>query len=218
LEVALLLRIRTSRMKTHRLAQCVLAVVVCGTSGAGLCAQEPSCGEIAAMVRMARAKSSEALIAEKQKAGDSYRAQVVFAARSSELRPTDKGAAVLLLNLIPQDDGQQTTWMTLGDSLCDSESVADMKSLGRVGDRLPRDLAKAVLLVPDRLPGYVAYAPTSVQNPHSDYAVQMQTVCRARHPEFVKAVGGLPTDKRDWFVKHVLNPEGCHALALPEAE
>jgi hypothetical protein len=131
-------------MKTHRLAQCVLAVVVCGASGAGLCAQEPNCDQTAAMARMTRAKSSEAVIAEKQKAGDSYRAQVVFAARSLELRPTDKAAAVLVLNLIPQNDGQQTTWMTLGDSLCDSESVADMKSLGRVGDHLPRDLTKAV--------------------------------------------------------------------------
>jgi hypothetical protein len=205
-------------MKTNRLAQCVLAVAVCGASGVGLCAQEPNCDQAAAMARMARAKSSEAVIAKKQKAGDSYRAQVVFAARSLELRPTDKAAAVLLLNLIPQDDEQRTTWMTLGDSLCDSESVADMKSLGRVGDRLPRDLAQAVMLVPDRLPGYVAYAATSVHDPHSDYAVQMQTVCRARHPEFLKAVGRLPTDKRDWFVKHVLNPEECHALALPEAE
>jgi hypothetical protein len=156
--------------------------------------------------------------AEKEKAGDSYRAQVVLAARSLELRPTDKRAAVLLLNLIPQDDAQHTTWITLGDVLCSAESVSDMKSLGRLGERLPRDLARAVLLVPDKLPGYVAYAPTSVQDPHSDYAVQMQSVCRAKHPEFVKAVEGLPTDKRDWFVKHVLNPDRCHALALPEAE
>lgn len=205
-------------MKTYRLAECVLVVAVCGASGVGVCAQEPNCGEVAAMARMARAKSSEAVTVEKQKAGDNYRAQVVFTARSFELRPADKAAAVLLLNLIPQEDGQQTTWMTLGDSRCDSESVADMKSLGRAGDRLPRDLAQAVLLLPDRLPGYVAYAATSVHDPHSDYAVQMQTVCRARHPEFAKAVEGLPADKRDWFVKHVLNPDGCHALALPEAE
>jgi hypothetical protein len=181
-------------------------------------AQEPNCGEIAAMARMARAKSSTTAAAERQKAGDSYRAQVVFAARSLELRLGDTTAAVLLLNLIPQDDGQHTTWMTMGDSLCDAESVDEMKSLGALGDRLPHDLARAVLLVPDKLPEYVAYAPTSVQDPHSDYAVQMQTVCRGKHAEFVKTVEGLPTDQRDWFVKHVLNPDGCHALALPEAE
>ncbi len=106
----------------------------------------------------------------------------------------------------------------MGDSQCSAESLADMKSLGGLGERLPRDLARAVLLVPDKLPSYVSYAPISVQDPHSDYAVQMQAVCRAEHPEFVRAVEGLPTDKRDWFVKHVLNPDGCHALALPEAE
>ena len=66
-------------MKTRRLAQCVLAVAVCGASGAGVCAQEPNCDQIAALARIARAKSSAVVIAEKQKAGDSYRAQVVFA-------------------------------------------------------------------------------------------------------------------------------------------
>jgi hypothetical protein len=180
--------------------------------------EEPNCREISAMARTAHAKSYRAVVEEKQKAGDSYRAQVVLAARSFELHPMDKKAAVLLLSLIPQDDAQHTAWMTMGDSLCDAESVDEMKSLGALGDRLPHDLARAVLLVPDKLPEYVAYAPTSVQDPHSDYAVQMQAVCRGKHSEFVKAVEGLSTDKRDWFVKHVLNPDGCHALALPEAE
>lgn len=205
-------------MRTNRLFQwlvsAAIGTVFCGASSA----QELNCDQAAAMARMARARSSAMVAAEKQKAGDSYRAQVVFAARSLELRPMDKKAAVLLLNLIPQDDAQHTTWMTLGDALCSGESAADMKSLGRLGEHLPRDLAKAVLLVPDKLPSYVSYAPTSVQDPHSDYAVQMQTVCRAKHPSFVKAVEELPADKRDWFVKHVLNPDGCHALALPEAE
>jgi hypothetical protein len=178
----------------------------------------PNCREISAIARTAGAKSSRVAVEEKQKAGDSYRAQVVFAARSFELQPTDKKAAVRLLTLIPLDDAQHTAWMTMGDSLCDAESVGEMKSLGALGDRLPHDLARAVLLVPDKLPEYVAYASTSVQNPHSDYAVQMQTVCRGKHSEFVKAVEGLPTEKRDWFVKHVLTPEGCRALALPEAE
>ena len=108
--------------------------------------------------------------------------------------------------------------MTLGESLCDDEAVAEMFSLSRIRDHLAHDFAKAVLLVPDMLPKYVAYASTSVQDPHSDYAVQMQKVCRGKHAEFVKAVERLPTDQRDWFVNHVLNPEGCHALALPEAE
>ncbi len=169
----------------------VISTVCCGVSSA----QEPNCDQTTAMARMARAKSSAALVAEKRGAGDSYRAEVVFTARSFELRPTEQRATVPL-DIIPQDDGQHTTWITLGDSLCSAETIADMKSLARVGENLPRELARAVLLVPNKLPSYVAYAPTSVQDPHSDYAVQMQTVCRAKHPEFVKAVGGLPTDKK----------------------
>lgn len=170
------------------------------------------------MAQMARATSSVMLAVERQKSGDSYRAQVVFAARSFALRPKDVKAAAQLLNLIPSDTAQQTIWTTFGDSLCDAESVADMKSLDQVGEGLPRRLAKAVLLVPDKLPRYISYALVSVQDPHSDYAVQMQAVCQADHPAFVKAVGELPSDKREWFIKHVLKPDGCHVLALPEAE
>ena len=184
-------------------------------------AQEASnvpCNQVHTIARMALAKSYAALAREKHNAGSSYRAAIVYAARSFELQPSDRKNAVLLLNLLPQDDAQHATVMTLGDSLCDGESVAEMKSLSQLGERLGRNFAKAVLLVPDRLPGYIAYAPTSVHDPHSDYAVQMESVCRAKHSEFVKAVEGLPTDQRDWFVKHVLNPDGCHALALPEAE
>jgi hypothetical protein len=176
------------------------------------------CNEVHAIARISSANSLAVLAKAKPNAASSYRAQIVLAARSFELRPADKSAAVLLLNLLPQDDGQHMILMTLGDSLCDEETVAEMFSLSRIRDRLARDFAKAVLLAPDKLPSYVSYASTSVQDPHSDYAVQMQTVCRAKHPEFVKAVEGLPTDKREWFVGHVLNPEDCHALALPEAE
>lgn len=205
-------------MTAKRLSKVFAAVVICMAFCGALFAQEPNCNEIAAMARMARAKSSAALTAEKQKAGNSYRARVIFAARSLEFHRTGQRAAVQLLNLIPKDDGQQNTWMTLGDSLCSSETVFDMKSLGRLGASLPHGLSKAVLLVPNKLPDYVAYALISTQDPHSDYAVQMQTVCRDKHPEFMKAVEELPSDKRGWFLKHVFNPQGCRALAQPEAE
>jgi hypothetical protein len=123
-----------------------------------------------------------------------------------------------LLNLVPQQDGQQAIWMTLGDSLCDAESMSDITSLGQLRDRLPHDLAKAVLLAPEMLPAYVAYALVSIQDPHSDYALRMEMVCRAKHQEFMKSVDGLPSEKRGWFVSHVLKPESCHALAFPEAK
>jgi hypothetical protein len=84
--------------------------------------------------------------------------------------------------------------------------------------RLPRDLTRAVLLAPDRIPEYVAYSITSVQDLHSDYAMQMQKVCRAKHSQFIKAVMELPEEKRDQFLKYIFDPEGCNALTLPEGE
>jgi hypothetical protein len=181
-------------------------------------AQDVSCEQIASMARMARARSSRSLIAEKQKAGDSYRAQVVFASRAVELRPKDPESAVRLLNLIPQNDVQQAAWMTLGDSLCDRESVGEMNALGRLRESLSRNLAKAVLLVQDKMQVYVSYAITATQDPHSDYAIQMKMVCEVRHPAFEAAVNNLPPDKRDWLGKHILDPAGCRVLARPEVE
>jgi hypothetical protein len=107
--------------------------------------------------------------------------------------------------------------MTLGDSLC-FEDLYDMKAVYKLRDALPLNLARAVLIVPEKLPEYVAYSLISVGDPHSDYAVQMQKVCRTRHSKFLKAVGELPPDKKAWFTKDVMNPENCHALALPKAE
>jgi hypothetical protein len=191
-----------------------LSISFCGS----LCAQSEKCGDISIIAKMARARSAAQLIAQKSQAGDSYRARVVFAARELELKASDKRAASMLLDLIPKDDDQKTTWMTFGSSLCDAEPIADMVSLGSLGDRLSRDLARAVLLVPNRMPAYVTYADEAVQDPHNDYAVQMQTVCHKNHSGFTKTINGLPEKEKDWFVKHILNPVGCHALALPEAE
>ena len=205
-------------MRIIWLPKWLFVVALCASCCEFLFARELTCGEVGAMARMTRAKSSTVLAAEKKKAGGSYRAHLVFAVRSLELQPKAHRAAVQLLNLIPKNDEQQKAWMTLGDSLCDGESLEDMKSLGRVGQNLPRSLAKAALLAPERLLDYVSYALISIQDPHSDYAVQMQAVCRAKHTEFLKSVGELPSDKRDWFVKHVLNPDGCRAVAIPEAE
>jgi hypothetical protein len=195
----------------------LLAVGSCGSPLAAS-AQGINCEQIASMVRMTSARSSEALIAEKQKAGNSYRAQVVFASRAAELHPKDQSSTGRLLNLIPQDDAQKAAWMTFGDRLCDSESIDEMKALGRLGENLPRNLAKAVLLVPDKMQMYVSYAKVSIQDPHSDYAVQMRGVCEARHPAFLKALNQLPAGDKDWFRKHILNPAGCLVIALPEAQ
>lgn len=204
-------------MNTMRILKLLVAAVLSLTPARPALAYDKNCEEITAMAKIARARSSMATASQQEKAGQSYRALLVLRARSFELRPRDKSAAVLLLSLIPQNDDQQTTWVTLGDSLCNDESLVDMKSLSQLGEHLPRDLARAVLLAPEKLSDYVAYASTSVQDPHSDYAAQMQIVCRANHAGFVKAVGKLQADKKDWFARHILNPDGCRAIALPEA-
>lgn len=193
-------------------------MVMCFGMPVWACAQGESCEQIASMARMASARSSEALNAEKQMAGDSYRAQVTFASRAVELHPKDPESAVRLLNLIPKNDVQKSAWMTFGDSLCDRESISEMKALGRLGGNLSGNLARAVVIVPDRMQIFVSYAIEATQDPHSDYAVQMRGVCEVRHPAFQKAVNELPPDKRGWFEKHILDPVGCRVRALPEAE
>lgn len=108
--------------------------------------------------------------------------------------------------------------MTLGDSLCREESVSEMQTLGALRDRVPRDMAIAVVLVPEKLSEYLNYGLVSTQDPHSDYAVQMENVCRKMTAQFRVAVRNLPSDKRDWFTTHVFNPAACRAIALPEAQ
>jgi hypothetical protein len=196
----------------------LLFVVLFQTSNAQDSSNVP-CSQVHAIARMSQTKSLSALVKAKGIAGNSYRSEIVFRARSFQLQPSNRNAGLALLNLLPKnDDVQHEILMTLGESLCDDEGDAEMFSLSRIRDGLGRDFANAAILVPEMLPRYIAYASISVQDPHSDYAVQMQAVCRAKHSEFVKAVEGLQTDRRDWFVKHVFNPEGCHALALPEGE
>lgn len=181
------------------------------------CACAQSCAETAAAAAMARAKTVHALTEASKQAGESYRARLIFAYRSFQLHP-GKEAAQGLLALLPADDSEQITVMTLGDSLCDEESVGDMKTFSRVYEGLARALAKAVLLEQRSLPAYVRYALVATGDPHSDYAVQMKTVCQHAHLDFVGAVKQLPQDKQPLFAKHVMDPTTCRPLAIPEAE
>jgi hypothetical protein len=205
-------------VKAHEIASCLVALTFLLAPGKVLSAQKPNCGEIDAIAKMARAVSTAELAAHKLSAGESYRAQLVYAAKLIELAPQRQDAAVLLLNLIPKDNEQQQLLMTLSEHHCETESYHEMKMLAQLEERLPRDLARAVLLVPAKIPEYVAYSVTSVEDPHSDYAIQMQKVCRAKHAEFFDAVTKLPTEKRDRFLKYVFDLDGCNALSLPEAQ
>jgi hypothetical protein len=203
-------------MKTHQIVRCVVALVFLLAPCTVSPAQKFDCGEIEAIASMARAISTAELAEAKVKAGESYRAQFVYAAKQFELKPEKRDVALLLLDLIPKDDVQQQMLMTLGEHHCVTESYHEMKSLAQLVERLPHDLARAVQLVPAKIPEYVAYSITSVQDPHSDYAIQMQKVCHVRHSEFVAAVAKLPWQKKDRFLKYIFDPEACNALTLPE--
>ncbi|MFY9854249.1 MAG: hypothetical protein WAK26_10285 [Terracidiphilus sp.] len=205
-------------MKMHEIVIIAIVLTLFLAPCNDLFAQKSSCGEIDAMARMAHAISSGELAANRSKAGESYRARVIFAEMEFEFYPQKHDVALLLLNLIPKDDDERHAVMTLGDHLCDFETPHEMKSLNQIGNHLPRDLAKAVLVAPEKLPEYVAYSIASVKDPHSDYALQMQKVCRARHTEFVEAIAKMPAEEMEEFLKYVFNPDGCDALALPEGE
>jgi hypothetical protein len=194
----------------------VIGIVFCAASPA----QEPGCVETSAMGQMARATTIASLKARKVKAGDSYRAQVIYAARLLEIDPRNKLAAELLLNLIPKssDDSHHEVWLELDElDRCPSGGVpdSDLTPLFHLQYHLPRLLARAVLLVPDKMLDYVAFARDSLY-PDSDYALQMRRVCRTQHTQFVRAISQLPASDKDWFVKEIFNPKGCQALALPE--
>jgi hypothetical protein len=91
-------------MKTHEIATSVVALTFLLAPCKVLSAQKPNCGEIDAIAKMARAVSTAELAAHKLNAGESYRAQLVYAAKLIELAPQRQDAAVLLLNLIPKDE------------------------------------------------------------------------------------------------------------------
>jgi hypothetical protein len=190
----------------------------------GLCAsthsEESGCAATAHIIAMAKTKSLPDLIFRKQVAGNSYRTQVVFAARMLELDPQNKHAAELLLSLFPESDKDPhyQLWLNLdGLDQCKSGgfSESDLKPLFRLEYNLPRELAKAVLLIPQKTPEYVAFALFSLL-PDSDYTIQMQKVCHQRHQTFTNAVNMLSADDKSWFLSRVFDPEKCRAIFLPE--
>ncbi|HWG20928.1 MAG TPA: hypothetical protein VG225_10385 [Terracidiphilus sp.] len=198
----------------------LIALLACLTLCGGSSAQKPNCKEIAAIGEMARAVSPVDLRNLKQIAGDYYRARLIFAARMLEIDRSNKSAAANLLKLIPKDEAspEQAVWLDLLQIDQDPHRClpdSDLKPLGLLQYHLPRLLARAVLLAPDRMPDYVAYALISTC-PDCDFAFQMREVCLAKHREFVSAVDKLSPDDKKWFVSKLLNPIGCRTLMFPE--
>jgi hypothetical protein len=170
------------------------------------------------LTKIAQSTSIARLTELEQKVSQNYQLQVAFTARSLELNPKSRAAASSFLALIPQNDDQYLAWITFGDSMCENESFHDMDLLDRFGARLEHDIATAVILVPGKMPEYIEFAFESVGNPHSNYAVEMQRVCRNRHAELMHAINALPSEDRTRIGHYILDVETCKALRLPEGE
>jgi len=193
----------------------VLLVILLGCS-LGAAAQD--CKTVTALARMARAKTAQELSAARDQAGEGYGARLVSAYRWFQLQPEINGHAENLLGLIPKNDTEQEVVMTLADSLCDQESPADMIALSGVREGLSRELTLAVMRAPDFLLKYVRYSFIAVKDPHSNYAVQMVTVCQKLRPAFLHAVAQLGDEDRRVFTNRILNVRTCTAIAKPEAQ
>ncbi len=182
--------------------------------------QEPGCIEISRIASLAKANSSKTLRLRIDEAGDNYRTRLVLAARLLEIDPQNRDAAKDLLKLLPKDEfsPEESAWLDLSElQQCPSGGISDsdLRALDRLQNHLPRLVAQAVILIPGKMPEYVAYAFLSI-NPESDYAVRMQEVCRVRNKQFLTALDGLSTEKKRWFVTKIFNPQSCRAIWLPE--
>lgn len=173
-----------------------------------------NCNEVAVLAQIVHAKSTSRL--PEDGSGNSYRLRLVTAYRRFQLQPRSKPAAEGLLREIPANDSQQTEIMTMGDSLCKEESLADMESLAQVSEGFAGELTRAVLVAPEFLPEYVQYSVVAVSDPHSDYAVQMKKGCKPLHAKFIRAVRQMPEQSRQLFTGHVMNPDTCSVIAFPE--
>lgn len=179
---------------------------------------DTSCEKVRLAARLARAKSLAAIGEVRENAGAGYIVEIVSAFRAFKLQPRNKDLAAHLLRKIPRDAPEQEVLLALDSSICDGEGVADMEALARVKYALPRMLARAVKLVPAYMSAYVSYSLEAAPDPHSDYAIQMQRVCRDLRPEFAKAVEALPETDRKWFTTGILDPKTCRAIAIPESD
>ncbi len=172
------------------------------------------------MAAMARAKTITVLKHYKPSAEDNYRVQLIFTARSLELNPNDKEAAVLFLDILPRDydDSRQESWLDLPHlSDCKNGGIpeSELKPLFVLQYHLPRVASQAVLLAPGKMREYVSYG--LIANwPDSDYAVQMRKVCRAKHADFIQAINTLEAKDKDFFLSRIFKPEGCRTIFFPE--
>lgn len=202
-----------------RMFKLMALTALCTASVAVSQAREPGCAQISLRAQMASARTSAALDTLRKRDTPTFRNDLVFAARELELNPASKTAADRLLDLLPNEgDPNEAAWLGLVSyEDCPSGGFPNhaLDALFRLEYHLPRELAKAVLLSPERMPTYVAHTELFL-TPESDFTIHMQTVCRKQHAAFLKAVDEFSPRDRKWFSTIAFNPETCHTIFYPE--
>jgi hypothetical protein len=191
-------------MRLHLTQFCIVIFAIAGAVAGQVSAEQLNCAQVHAMAQIARARSISELQSLRTSAGESYRAQLVFAFRGLELKPTELTASAVL-EFLPQNDSHREEWYSLSGLLCEQEQMRDVKSLAMLQARMSHDFATSVIIVPNKMKEYVSYPVIMGLDPHDDYAERMTAVCRRHHREFTAAVNQLPEKDRNWFLRIVFS-------------
>lgn len=174
---------------------------------------------------MAGARTNAALAALRKEASSEFRNELTFAAREAELNPKSKTAADGLLNLFPkyewdpdEDDPIRTAWLELaGLEGCKSGGLPNrvLNPLFLLQYHLPRLVAKAVLVSPERMPQLLARTQLFI-TPDSDFTIRLQVVCRKQHKAFLDAVEQFSPKDKQWSLTTIFDPDSCRTIHFPE--
>lgn len=183
-----------------------------------LLANELNCSELKSAIGMVHANSIGVLNKYRSTAGKSYRSNVIYSFKYFELMGSDARGVAMVFKVLPANDQQYTVWITMGDSFCQGEKLADMALMDSFGERLPLLLSRAVIDRPSEMSKYIKFSLNATQDPHSKIVFGMRNVCLIRHSEFKEAIGNLSHSDKEWITSHIIRIDSCRPIELPESD
>jgi hypothetical protein len=186
-------------------------------SAGSVMASEIACGALHSMLELARADSFASLMANRPRIDEGYRGRLVFAFKLFDLS-RDSKSAEHLLSMLPKNEREYQIWITMGDALCDSETVSDMEAMQKLSLGFSSLASQAAILHPAGIPSLLRTVMLSVQDPHSDLALKLEPICRSRHAAFREAMQKMTPDNRAWFESRAFDVVQCKALVSPESD
>jgi hypothetical protein len=187
-----------------------------GQSGEGMYLPPP---HYRFLVQMGECKTLDCLKALRSRIPSTERtADIVYFSQQMLLRPS-KNAAAGLLNAIPSTSAEQNLFINFsGWHDGETESMHDMEVLGRIYERWPKLVTKAVLLRPDMMVQYVRFLRLAPNDIHSDFTGKAEKVCEKNRAAFGAAFALLPQEEQKYIRKYVFEPSSCKAIFLSESE